>query len=94
MEQEQCGQCSHKNNCQNIYQRFSNAKGHSVLLRTVLALLLPLIIFIVTAAVCEKLLTNLTDNRLLAVLLSILSGIIAAFIYVAIVRMWRFENRG
>ena len=87
MEQEQCNGCSHQNDCQNIYQRLSNAKGPSVLSKTLLALLLPLVIFIVVTTAFEKLLTNIIQNRLVIVFLSILSGIIVTFVYIMILKM-------
>ena len=93
MEQEQCNGCSHQNDCQNIFQRLSNAKGPSILSKTVLALLLPLVFFIATVAACEALLTNVMQNRLIVVLLSILSGIIVVFVYIVIIKIWRFGNR-
>ncbi len=93
MEQEQCGQCGHRNNCQNIYQQICASKEPSVLSKTVLALLLPLIIFIVVAAGCEKLLVNLTANPSLRAILSILSGLIVVFVYIVIIRTWRFKDK-
>jgi hypothetical protein len=87
MEQEQCNGCSHQNDCQNIFQRLSNAKGPSILSGTILAMLLPLIIFIVTAASCEKLLADLIQNQLIVVLLSILSGIIVTLVYIMIFKI-------
>ena len=93
MEQEQCNGCGHQNDCQNIYQRLSNTKGPSVLSKTVLALLLPLVFFIATVAACEKLLTDVMRNRLIVVVLSILSGLIVVFVYIVILKIWRFKNR-
>ena len=87
MEQEQCDGCGHQNGCQSIYERLSNAKGPSVLLKTVLALLVPLIIFIAAVATCEKLLTNVIENRLIIVLLSILSGVIVVSAYIVTFKM-------
>ena len=87
MEQKHCEGCSHQNDCKEVYQRLSNTKGESVLAKTVLALLLPLIIFIITAAACEKLLANLLTGRLLRVLLSVLSGIIVVSVYIVIIKI-------
>ena len=93
MEQKQCNGCSYQNNCQKIYQQISNAKGPSVLAKTILALLLPLIIFIATAATCEKVLVSVIANQHLRVILGILSGMALGSVYVVIVRKWRFENQ-
>ena len=93
MEQKQCNRCSHQNSCQEIYEHISNTKGPSVLRKTVLALLLPLIIFIVAMAICEKVLETVPANQPAKVLLSILSGIIAVFLYVVIIKKWSFENQ-
>ena len=87
MEQKQCDGCSHQNDCQKVYQQLSGAKGDSVLAKTVLALLLPLIVFIITVATCEKLLANLLANQFVRVLLSILSGIVTVFVYIVIVKI-------
>ena len=93
MEQKQCGQCGHQNSCQNIYQQICASKEPSILLKTVLALLLPLVIFIVTAAACEKLLVNLTANQSIRAILSVLSGLITVFVYIVIIKIWRFEDK-
>ena len=94
MEQKQCDGCSYKNDCQKVYQQLGSTKEPSVLAETVLAFLLPLVIFIVTAAICEKLLTDLIQNRsIVVVLLSFLSGIIVTSVYIMIIKIWRFGNR-
>ena len=87
MEQKQCDGCNHQNDCQEVYQRLSSSKEPSVLAKTVLALLLPLIIFIVTAVACEKLLANLPASQLVKVLLSILSGVIVTIAYIMIFKI-------
>lgn len=93
MEQEQCSQCGHQNSCQDIYQQICAFREPSVVSITVLALLLPLIIFIVTAVACEKLLVNLTANQSTKAILSVLLGLIMVFFYIAIIKIWRFKNK-
>lgn len=93
MEQKQCEGCSHQNDCQKVYQQLSNTKGSSVLAKTVLALLLPLIIFIITAAACEKLLESLLASQLVRVLLSIMAGIVTVSVYIVIIKKMAAKTR-
>ena len=56
VQQESCQGCHQKDDCQKLYEQLTNAKGPSVTVKVVLAFLLPLVVFIVSLAVFEKIL--------------------------------------
>jgi len=49
-----CQECSQKESCQQAFEKLGNAKGPSVAIKSILAFLLPLVIFIAALAVSEK----------------------------------------
>ncbi len=51
-----CQECSQKGNCQQTFEKLGNTKGPSVVRKSILAFLLPLVIFIAALAVFEKIL--------------------------------------
>ncbi len=54
VQQEFCQNCRQKHDCQEVYRRLGNAAGPSILLKTIVAFLLPLIVFIISLAVFDK----------------------------------------
>ena len=51
-----CQECSQKESCKQAFEKLGNAKGPSVTIKSILAFLVPLIIFIAALAVFEKIL--------------------------------------
>jgi ABC-type spermidine/putrescine transport system permease subunit I len=54
IQQEFCQNCRKKHDCQEVYRRLGNAACPSILLKTIIAFLLPLVVFIVSLAVLDK----------------------------------------
>ncbi len=55
-KQNICQECSQKGSCQQAFEKLGNSKGPSVAIKSILAFLLPLVIFIAALAVFEKVL--------------------------------------
>ena len=49
-----CQECSQKESCKQAFEKLGNVKGPSVAIKSILAFLLPLVIFIAALAVLEK----------------------------------------
>jgi uncharacterized membrane protein YbhN (UPF0104 family) len=71
-ELKPCQECDQKHKCQDIYQQLSKAQGPSVAFKAVVAFLLPLLIFIVSLAVFERILAGITDIKSLRIALDFL----------------------
>ena len=86
-EHEFCQKCNQKLNCQTLYQQLGYAKGPSVVRKVVVALLLPLIVFIASLAAFQKFLTSTTDSKQLQSALAFLLALAAAFLFVLITKL-------
>jgi hypothetical protein len=67
-----CRECSQKHHCQEIYQQMGKAKGPSVTLKAIIAFLLPILIFIISLIIFEKILAKIVDTKQLRTALDFL----------------------
>jgi uncharacterized membrane protein (DUF485 family) len=61
-EQDFCHTCIHKHSCQTVYQHLGNTEGPSVGAKVSFAFLLPLIVFIVSLAISERLVAGAVSS--------------------------------
>lgn len=57
-EQRFCQNCNQKHDCREVYQKLGNTKGPSVVLKAVVAFLLPILVFIGCLAAFEAILSR------------------------------------
>jgi uncharacterized membrane protein len=81
-----CQDCIQKHDCQRIYEQLGDSSGESVALKVILAFLLPLIVFIVSLAVFERVLAGAIKAEGLQIVLSFLLALLVTFICVFITR--------
>jgi hypothetical protein len=86
-ELKPCQGCSQKHECQEIYRQLGKAWGPSVAFKVVVALLLPLLIFIVSLAAFEGILTGITDKKELRIILDILLALSVTFSAILIIKV-------
>jgi len=67
-----CQECDQRHQCQEIYQQLGKAQGPSVAFKAIVAFLLPLVVFIVTLAIFEKILAKVIDIKQLRIALDFL----------------------
>jgi hypothetical protein len=67
-----CRECGKKHHCQEIYQQMGKAKGPSVTLKAIIAFLLPILIFIISLIIFEKILAKIVDTKQLRTALDFL----------------------
>jgi len=73
-----------------MYEQLTNAKGPSVVVKVVLAFLLPLVVFIVSLAVFEKILAGSFDGGQLRAAVAFVLALVATLACIFIVK---FINR-
>ena len=86
-EQEFCDNCNQKHNCGSIYHQMGNIKGPSVVVKVVIAFLLPLVVFIFSLAIFEEILAKTINNQLVQTALSMVSALLVTFSCILIVRV-------
>ena len=81
-----CQDCIQKRDCRNVYEQLGNDSGSSVTLKVILAFLLPLIVFIVSLAISERILARAINIEQVQIALSLLLALLATFVCVLITR--------
>ena len=82
-----CRDCIQKHDCKRIYEQLGDSPGPSVTLKAILAFLLPLIVFIVSLAVFERVLAGAINNGRVQIALSLLLAMLATFVCMLITRV-------
>jgi len=82
-----CQNCIQKHDCQGVYEQLGNTSGPSVVLKVILAFLLPLIVFIASLAVFERLLAGTINNGRAQIALSLLLALLVVFVCMLITRV-------
>ncbi len=82
-----CQDCIQKHDCRSVYEQLGNSSGASVALTAILAFLLPLIVFIVSLAVSERVLARATNNEGLQIALNFLLALLVTLVFVFITRI-------
>jgi len=86
-EQKSCQGCDQKYTCQEIYQQLSNSRGPSVAFKTVVAFLLPLLIFIASLACFKGILARVTDAKELRIALDFLLALSVTLVTILIIKV-------
>ena len=81
-QQKFCQDCNQRHNCQEVYRQLGNTKSPSVVLKVVIALLLPLMVFIGSLAAFESVLAKTIDGNNVQTALSFLLALAVSFIFV------------
>ena len=84
-----CQDCTQKDDCQGISEQTGESSGSSVTLNVILAFLLPLLVFIVSLAVLEKVLSGTFNAEWLKTVVSFLLAMLVTFACILITRVMR-----
>jgi len=82
-----CQDCIQKHDCKRIYEQLGGSPGPSVALKVILAFLLPLMVFIVSLAVFERVLAGAIDTERMQTILSFVLALLVTFVCVLITRV-------
>jgi len=62
-QQKICQCCSQQHHCREIYQKLANFKGSSIVLKVIVAFLLPIMVFIASLAAFEGILAKAIETK-------------------------------
>ena len=65
VQQEICHNCRQKHDCQEVYRRLGNSTCPSVVTKTIVAFLLPLVVFIISLVVFDEFFSTAEGGNLL-----------------------------
>jgi len=86
-EEKFCQDCGQKHDCQKVYQQLGDIKGPSVVVKVLVAFMLPLVVFIVTLAIFNKILSGFEMTADLQTVFSLAASLLVTFICILIVRV-------
>jgi len=87
MTQEQlCQECNQRRDCQKVYQQLGNVKGPSVVKKVIQAFLVPLVVFIASLAVFEKVLSGVVSTEQAQTALSFVSALLLTLVCILVTR--------
>jgi len=92
MEQQQCQNCDQKHNCQEVYKQLGQSTAPSVLTKVILAFLLPLVLFIFSIVMAERLLIEKLKSDATRNLAVFALAIAVVFLYLIVLKLWRRNN--
>jgi uncharacterized membrane protein len=87
VQEKFCEGCDQSSKCQEIYRKLGNVKGPSVALKVIVAFLLPLIVFIISLAVFERVFANSIGAGGLRTAISLLMAFLVTFVFILIVKV-------
>ena len=88
-QQKFCEDCNQKHDCREVYQKLGNTKGPSVVLKAVVAFLLPILVFIGSLAAFEAILgkvRSLINTKELRTVLSFVLALAVTFVLILIIK--------
>jgi superfamily II RNA helicase len=92
MDQQQCQNCGQRQSCKETYKQLGRSKEPNVLSKVIQAFLLPLILFIFSLAVVERLLTEKLKSEAGRNFLALAAAALVVFLYLVILKLWRRKN--
>lgn len=86
-EQDYCHTCNQKHDCQKVHEHLGNIEGPSLVVKVLLAFLLPLVVFIVSLAVFERVLAGAISSEAAQTVVSFLLALLATFVCIVLTRI-------
>ncbi len=93
-EQEFCQSCQQRQSCQAAYEKLSSVKGPSVLLKVLVAFLLPMLVFIIALVVADRFLVGRVSGRDLRIFLEFLIAVLTTIVCMFSIKVVRVRNDG
>jgi hypothetical protein len=79
--------CGRRWGCMDIYKQIGYSKGPSVFLKVIVAFLIPVLIFIVSVILAQKILTYWVNSPSLKMLLAFLISVLLTLVYILVVKL-------
>ena len=86
VQNDLCNSCDNSKTCQQVYANFGNSKGPSITMKVIVALLLPIVVFIVSLVLFEKFLENLIMTKHLRTAIGFPAALAVTFTIILITR--------
>jgi len=85
-EQKFCRDCTQNRDCRKAYNQLGSTEGPSVVVKVLVAFLLPVVVFIGSLAAFGKVLAKAVDSKELQTVLSFLIAMLVTFVCILIIK--------
>lgn len=86
-QQELCQQCNQRQDCGKVYEQLGNAEGLSIVKKVILAFLLPMVVFIASLAILERMFSEVISAGQLQSALSFVLALVLTFVCILLTRI-------
>jgi uncharacterized membrane protein (DUF373 family) len=93
MDQQQCQSCGMKDSCKEVYKQLGECKAPNVLTKVIMAFLLPLILFIFSIVLFDRLLIEKLKSERASNLAAFGAAIAIVFLYLLFLKLLNFRRR-
>ena len=85
-QQKLCQQCNQRRDCGQVYEQVGRSEGPSIVKKVVLAFLVPLVVFVISLAVFEKMFSGVISAGQVQSALSFASALSLTFVCVLLAK--------
>jgi hypothetical protein len=87
IKQELCQQCNQRQDCGQVYEQLGKIEGPSIVKKVVLALLLPLVVFVASLAIFERIFSSVLGAGQARSALSFASALSLTFVCILLTKV-------
>ncbi len=88
---ENCDLCSHKHNCSDVYEHLSKAKGPGVGFRVFIAFFVPIVVFIISLTVFEKISVDIAISENLKTAMTLLLSLTVTTLVMLVIKLVKLD---
>lgn len=92
-KEKNCRSCKDRQSCRDVFRSLGQSDAPPVALKAIIAFLLPVLIFIASLFIADKLLKQLIKADSLAMILGFVGALFVTFIYILCVRPFFKKDR-
>jgi len=85
--QELCQQCNQRQDCGQVYEQLGKIEGPSIVKKVVLAFLLPLVFFVASLAIFERIFSGVISTGQVRSALSFASALLLTFVCILLTKV-------
>jgi len=87
VQEKFCEGCDQNDRCREIFRKLGAVKGPSFTLKVIVAFLLPLVVFIASLAVFERVFAGSIGTEGLRTAVSLLAAFVVTFVFILIIKL-------
>ena len=86
-----CDLCSHKHSCSDVYEHLSEAKGPGIGFRVFIAFFVPIVVFIISLTVFEKISADIAASENLKTAMTLLLSLTVTILVMLVIKLVKLD---